>query len=112
MKGGMNQILKQAQKMQQEMAKVQAELENITVEGTAGGGMVKVTANCQNQILGVEIEQEVVDPEDKEMLEDLVTAAVNQALENAQKRAQEEMQKVSGGMFGGNLPGGFKIPGL
>ncbi len=107
----MNQLLKQAQKMQEEMARVQAELEHIEVEGSAGGGMVKVTANCQNQILKVEIEPEVVDPEDKEMLEDLIAAAVNQALDNAQKRAQEELSKVTGGMMP-NLPGGFKIPGL
>ncbi len=111
MKGGMNQLMKQAQKMQEEMARVQSELANIQVEGSAGGGMVKVTANCQNQILEVNIEKEVVDPEDKEMLEELVAAAVNQALDNAQKRAQEEMGKVSSGMLG-NLPGGFKIPGL
>lgn len=111
MKGGMNQLMKQAQKMQEEMARVQAELANITVEGSAGGGMVKVIANCQNQILEVKIEPEVIDPEDKEMLEDLIVAAVNLALENAQKRAQEEMAKVTGGLMG-NLPGGFKIPGL
>jgi len=111
MKGGMNQLLKQAQKMQQEVARVQAELANITVEGSAGGGMVKVIANCQNQILEVKIEPEVIDPEDKDMLEDLVAAAVNQALENAQRRTQEEMAKVTGGMLG-NLPGGFNLPGL
>ena len=111
MKGGMNQFLKQAQKMQQELARVQAELANITVEGTSGGGMVKVVANCHNQILEVEIDPEVIDKEEKEMLQDLVAAAVNQALENAQKRAQEEMNKVSGGMLG-NLPGGFNLPGM
>lgn len=111
MKGGMNQILKQAQKMQEELGKIQAELANITVEGTAGGGMVKVIANCQNQILEVIIDPEVINPNDKEMLEDLTAAAVNQALENSQKRAQEEMSKVTGGMLG-NLPGGFKFPGL
>jgi DNA-binding YbaB/EbfC family protein len=111
MKGGMNQFLKQAQKMQEEMARVQAELANIQVEGTAGGGMVKVVANCQNQIIQVIIDPEVIDPEEKDMLEDLTAAAVNQALENAQKRAQEEMNKVSGGLLG-NLPGGFKIPGM
>ncbi len=111
MKGGMNQILKQAQKMQEELNKVQENLVNITVEGSSGGGMVTVTANCQNQILEVSIEPEVVDPDDKDMLEDLVAAAVNQALENAQKRAQEEMSKVTGGMFG-NLPAGFKMPGM
>jgi DNA-binding YbaB/EbfC family protein len=111
MKGGMNQILKQAQKMQEEMGRVQAELANITVEGSAGGGMVKVAANCQYQILEVKIEREVINPNDKEMLEDLTAAAVNQALENAQKRAQEEMNKATGGLMG-NLPGGFKIPGM
>ena len=111
MKGGMNQLLKQAQKMQSEMARIQAELANINVEGSAGGGMVKVVANCQNQIIQVNIEQEVIDPEDKEMLEDLICAAVNQALENAKKRAEEEMAKVTGGMLG-NLPGGLKIPGI
>ncbi len=111
MKGGMNQLLKQAQKIQEEIARVQAELEHILVEGSAGGGMVKVTANCQQQIVDVTIDPEVIDPEDKEMLEDLVAAAVNQALENAQKRAQEEMSKVTGG-FLGNLPGGFNLPGF
>ena len=111
MKGGMNQILRQAQKMQEELAQVQAELANISVEGSAGGGMVKVLANCQNQILEVKVEPEVVNPNDKEMLEDLIVSAVNQALENAQKRAQEEMNKVTGGLLG-NLPGGMKIPGL
>jgi len=111
MKPNLNQLLKQAQKMQENLAKVQEELANITVEGTAGGGMVKVVANCQNQIISVTIEPEVIDPEDKEMLEELIVAAVNQALENAQKRSQEEMSKVTGGMLG-NLPGGFKMPGL
>jgi len=111
MKGGMNQILKQAQKMQEELAKVQAELANITVEGSAGGGMVRVIVNCQNQLIGVKVEPEVINPNDKEMLEDLIVAAVNQALENAQKRAQEEMNKVTGGLLG-NLPGGMKLPGF
>ncbi|MCK4893069.1 MAG: YbaB/EbfC family nucleoid-associated protein [Calditrichia bacterium] len=111
MKGGMNQILRQAQKMQEELSRVQEELANITVEGSSGGGMVKVIANCQNQIMEVKVEPEVIDPEEKEMLEDLIAAAVNQALENAQKRSQEEMSKVSGGLMG-NLPGGFKLPGM
>ena len=68
-------------------------------------------SNCQNQILEVKVEPEVIDAEEKEMLEDLIAAAVNQALENAQKRSQEEMNKVSGGLMG-NLPGGFKFPGM
>jgi len=111
MKGNLNQLLKQAQKMQEEMQKVQAELANITVEGTAGGGMVKVTANCQQQILNVAIEPDVIDPEEKEMLEDLIVAAVNQALENAARRAQEEMARIAGPLLG-NLPPGMKLPGL
>ena len=97
--------------MQEELSRVQEELANITVEGSSGGGMVKVVANCQNQIMEVKVEPEVIDPEEKEMLEDLIAAAVNQALENAQKRSQEEMSKVSGGLMG-NLPGGFKLPGM
>ncbi len=111
MKGGMNQILRQAQKMQEELSRIQSQLADIIVEGSAGGGMVKVKANCQNQIVEVKVEAEVINPDDKEMLEDLITAAVNQALENAQKRSQEEMSKVTGGLMG-NLPAGFKMPGL
>ena len=111
MKPNLNELMKQAQKMQDDMQRIQEELGKITVEGSAGGGMVKVTANCQNQIINVEIEPEVIDSEDKEMLEDLIVAAVNQALENAQARSQEEMQKVMGPMLG-NLPGGFKLPGM
>jgi DNA-binding YbaB/EbfC family protein len=104
--------MKQAQKMQEEMQKAQENLENITVEATSGGGMVKVEANCKFKILSISIEPEVYD-DDKEMLEDLVIAAVNQAIENAQEKANEEMQKVTGGMMGGlNLPGGLKFPGM
>ncbi len=111
MKPNLNELMKQAQKMQEDMQRIQEQLRNITVEGSAGGGMVKVTANCQSQIINVEIEPEVIDSEDKEMLEDLIVAAVNQALENAAARSQEEMQKVMGPMLG-NLPGGFKLPGM
>ncbi|RMF60468.1 MAG: YbaB/EbfC family nucleoid-associated protein, partial [Calditrichaeota bacterium] len=96
MKPSLNDLMKQAQKMQEDMQRIQEQLGKITVEGSAGGGMVKVTANCQNQIVNVEIEPEVIDANDKEMLEDLIVAAVNQALENASARSQEEMQKVMG----------------
>ncbi|MCB0262897.1 MAG: YbaB/EbfC family nucleoid-associated protein [Calditrichaeota bacterium] len=105
-------IMKKAQEMQSNMQRIQEQLANITVEGSAGGGMVKVTANCKNQIVKVEIEPEVIDSDDKEMLEDLVAAAVNQALENAQARSQEEMQKAMGPMMGGLNLGGFKLPGF
>ncbi len=113
MKPNMAQIMKQAQKMQEEMQRVQDNLENTTVEATSGGGMVKVTANCKFKILSISIEPDVYKEEDKEMLEDLVIAAVNQAIIIAQEKANEEMQKVTGGMMGGlNLPGGLKLPGL
>jgi DNA-binding YbaB/EbfC family protein len=113
LKPNMANLMKQAQKMQENLQKVQDELENITVEGSAGGGMVKVTANCKLQIISVSIEEEVYKGDDKEMLEDLIVAAVNQALTNAQQKANDEMQKATGGMLSGlNLPGGFKFPGL
>ena len=113
MKPNMANIMKQAQKMQEEMQNAQKNLENITVEATSGGGMVKVVANCNMQIKSIKIEPEVFDDNDQEMLEDLVVAAVNQALTNAQEKSNEEMQKVTGGMMGGlNLPGGMKFPGM
>jgi hypothetical protein len=95
----MQNMMKQVQKMQEQMAKTQAELETKTVTAEVGGGMVKVTANGKQQILKIEIEKEVVNGEEKEMLEDLVLAAVNQALEKAGALAQEEMGKVTGGML-------------
>ena len=98
----MNNLLKQAQKVQQEMQKVQDSLADITVEGSAGGGMVKAVANCKLEILSVSIEPEVVDPDDKEMLEDLVTAATNAALDKAREGAAEEMAQITGGL---NIPG-------
>jgi DNA-binding YbaB/EbfC family protein len=109
----MSAILKQAQKVQEEMQKAQDNLENITVEGSAGGGMVKVVANCKYRIQSVRIDPEVIKVDDKEMLEDLVAAAVNQVITAAQQKANEEMEKITGGLLGGmNLPGGMKFPGL
>ena len=109
----MNNLMKQAQKMQEEMKAAQEKLALISVEGTSGGGMVKVTANCKLEVQSIAIEPEVIDAEDKEMLEDLVVAAVNQAIQKAQDRANEEMQSVTGGMMNGlNLPDGFKMPGM
>jgi len=108
---GMGNILKQAQQMQEQMAKIQSELADKTVEGSAGGGMVTATVNGKNELVKIAIDQEVVDPDDVEMLEDLVVAAVNQGLTKAQELASSEMSKVAGGMMG-NMPPGFKMPGF
>lgn len=110
-KPNMAELFKHAQKIQEEMARVQDALEEMTVEGYSGGGMITVTATGRQKIVSVKIDPEVVTSEDVEMLEDLIAAAVNQALEKSQELAQEEMQKVSGGLLG-NLPGGLKIPGF
>lgn len=101
---GMGNMMKQAQKLQSKMARLQEELAEKTVEATAGGGMVKVVANGKQQILSVRIEREVVDPDDVEMLQDLVLAAVNDALTKSQEMVQSEMSKLTGGL---NIPGLF-----
>lgn len=103
MGGNMNKMLKQVQKMQQDMVKLQEELGERRVESTAGGGVVKVIANGKNEIISIEIKPEAVDPEDVEMLQDLITAAVNEALRQAQDMVSQEMGKLTGGM---------KIPGM
>jgi DNA-binding YbaB/EbfC family protein len=109
----MNSILKQAQKMQEEMKKVQESLATIQVEGSAGGGMVKAVANGKLEILSVKIDPQIMQEDDQEMIEDLIVAAVNQAIKAAQARAEEEMKKVTGGLLGNlNLPGNLNIPGL
>ena len=100
--GGLGQMMKQAQKMQAKIMKIQEEMGDRSVEASAGGGMVTVTANGKQEILSIRIEPEVVDPEDVEMLQDLVAAAVNEALKKAQEMMAEEMAKVTGGM---QLPG-------
>jgi len=101
---GLGNIMKQAQQMQAKIARVQQELESKEVEATAGGGMVTARANGKQQLLELNIEKDVVDPEDIEMLQDLVMAAVNEAIKKSQDMIQEEMSKVTGGM---NIPGMF-----
>ncbi len=108
MKGGMQGMLKQVQKMQAEMEKVQGELGNKTVSEEAGGGIVKATANGKKELISIQIDEEVIKGGDKEMLEDLVVAAVNKVLEAAGKMAEEELAKVTKGM----IPPGFNIPGF
>jgi DNA-binding YbaB/EbfC family protein len=99
---GMGNMMKQAQQLQSKMMKLQEELAEKTVESSSGGGMVKVTANGRQQILSILIEKEVVDPDDVEMLQDLVMAAINDALAKAQEMVSSEMGKLTGGL---NIPG-------
>ncbi|MFP4349044.1 MAG: YbaB/EbfC family nucleoid-associated protein [Thermodesulfobacteriota bacterium] len=101
---GMGNMMKQAQKLQSKMMKLQEELADQTVEATAGGGMISVVANGKQQVVSIRIEKEVVDPEDVEMLQDLVLAAVNDALNKSQEMVSEKMGKL--------MPGGMNIPGL
>ncbi len=108
MKGGMAGMMKQVQKMQAEMQKVQDGLVNKTVAAESGGGMVKAVANGQKEIVSIEIDNEVINSDDKEMLEDLVVAAVNKALEEAGKMAEQELSAVTKGM----IPPGLNIPGF
>jgi DNA-binding YbaB/EbfC family protein len=98
----MGNMMKQAQKLQAKMMKMQEELAERTVETASGGGMVKVVANGKQQILSIRIEKEVVDPDDVEMLQDLVMAAVNDALAKSQEMVSSEMGKLTGGL---NIPG-------
>jgi len=108
MKGmpNMGQIMKQAQKFQTKMAKLQEELSDKTVEASAGGGMVTVVANGGQDVLSIRIDPEVVDPDDIEMLQDLIMAAVNDALNKAKAMMNEEMGQLTKGM---NIPG---MPGM
>ena len=102
MKINYNQMMKQAQKMQADMAKAQENLKNEIIETTSGGGMVKVTANGHAKILSIAINPEVVNPDDTEMLQDLILVAVNEAADQAKELQTELMQKMTGGL---NLPG-------
>ena len=100
----MQAMIRQAQKMQEDMAQKQAELEEREYETSAGGGVVNVKINGKKEILSVKIDPEVVDPDDVETLEDLVTAAVNEAIKTVEAVSAEEMQKITGSM---GLPGMF-----
>ncbi|MCX5853243.1 MAG: YbaB/EbfC family nucleoid-associated protein [Deltaproteobacteria bacterium] len=96
-------IMKQAKKIQEKMAQMQAELETKTVEASAGGGMVSVVVNGKFEILSLKIDKEVVNPDDVDMLQDLIVAAVNEGIRKAQEMTAAEMSKITGG---------FNIPGL
>ncbi len=109
MKGmpNMGNLMKQAQQFQAKMAKLQEELGEKTVEASAGGGMVSVVANGRQEIVSINIETEVIDPEDAEMLQDLIMAAVNDALSRAKNMMNEEMGKLTQGLNLPNVPGLF-----
>ena len=103
-KGGFQSMIKKAQKLQEKMQEVQSELEHITEEDQAAGGLVTIVANGKKEIKSVKIDKEAID--DIEMLEDLILVATNQALKNVQEKADEKMKSVTGGMMGGmNIPG-------
>ncbi|MBQ4383708.1 MAG: YbaB/EbfC family nucleoid-associated protein [Firmicutes bacterium] len=104
MPGSMQNLMKQAQRMQQKMADMQKDLENQTVEATSGGGAVHVVVNGRKELVSVEIQKEAVDPDDVEMLQDLIVAAVNEAMRNADAMVNQSMSQITGGL---NLPGGL-----
>ena len=103
----MQKMMKQVQKMQADMARIQEELEQKTVEATTGGGMVSVTANGHADILKISIDPSAVDPDDVEMLEDMVLAAVNEAMRKAKELSEDEMKKVTGGLQMPGMPPGL-----
>lgn len=107
MKGipNMGNLMKQAQKFQAKMAKLQEELGQRTIEASAGGGMVTVVVNGQQEVLSITIDPEVIDPDDVEMLQDLIMAAVNDGLTRAKNMVSEEMSKLTGGLNIPNIPG-------
>jgi hypothetical protein len=101
--GNMQKMMKQVQKMQSDMARLQEELAGKSVEASSGGGMVTVVVNGKQEVMSIKVNPEVVDPEDVEMLEDLLVAAVKEAMRKSQEMVSEEMNKITGGL---------KIPGL
>jgi len=106
MKGGLGNMMKQAQKMQADMQKAQEEIANMEVEGQSGGGMVKVVMNGRHEVRRVELDDSLMQ-DDKEMIEDLLAAAVNDAVRRIETESSEKMSGVTAGM---NLPGGLKLP--
>ena len=102
-----NDIMKKAQEMQKKMQEMQESLSSLEVEGTSGGGMVKVVMNCKNEIKKIDIDQSIINKDEKEVMEDLVVAALNDAKTKAEEKSQEEMKKLTGGL---GLPPGMKMP--
>ena len=106
MKGGIGQLMKQAQQMQADMKKAQEEMAKLTVTGESGAGMVKITMTCQHQVQALEIDESLIG-DDKEMLEDLIIAAFNDAIRRVEKTIQDKFSGVASGL---SLPPGMKLP--
>jgi len=106
MKGGIGQLMKQAQQMQADMQKAQDEMASLTVTGESGGGMVRITMTCKHELKGLEIDDALVG-DDKEMLEDLIIAAFNDAVRRVEKTVQEKFSGMTSGL---GLPSGMKLP--
>ena len=106
MKGGIGQLMKQAQQMQADMKKAQEEMAGLTVTGESGAGMVKISMTCQHQVQALEIDESLIG-DDKEMLEDLIIAAFNDAIRRVEKTIQEKFSGVASGL---SLPPGMKLP--
>ena len=100
--GGRNNMMKQIEKLQKEMADMQENLKNEEISATSGGGAVTATVNGNKEVISIKLDKEAVDPEDVEMLEDLIVAAVNEALRNAENKVNSKMSKLTGGL---NIPG-------
>jgi DNA-binding YbaB/EbfC family protein len=105
----LDELMKAAQSVQEQMQAAQAKLDHIEVEGASGGGLIKVRATARGRIIGIDIDQSMLMPESKEMLEDLVVAAFNDAKNKADQAGSAEMNKLTAGM---PLPPGFKLPGM
>ncbi len=101
MPGNMNNLMKQAQRMQRQMEEAQKQVEEMEVTATAGGGAVEVTVSGKKEVLKVKLAEEVVDPDDIEMLEDLIVAATNEALRKVEEASAQSMSKITGGLGGG-----------
>jgi len=102
-----NDMMKKAQEMQKKMQEMQDSLSNLEVEGTSGGGMVKVIMNCKNEVKKIDVDPSIIKQDDKTMMEDLIVAALNDAKSKAEEKSKDEMKKLTGGL---GLPPGMKMP--
>ena len=107
MNNNFNDMMKKAQEMQKKMQEMQNSLSNLEVEGTSGGGMVKVIMNCKNEVKKIDLDPSIIKNDEKEVMEDLIIAALNDAKSKAEEKSQEEMKKLTGGL---GLPPGMKMP--